>query len=382
MRLCDFCDLGIQVGNAGPVDIGIVDIGGGDLRLRDGRDLCGQFADVRPVDIGLFNIGGGDLCHGNGGQSGIELVRSDVLRGQFLYLCGDRRNGRGVQFAYGRFSDFCLRDGRVLNVCGLNRRHLHLQAAHRAGLQLAAAHGIERQLAAGNHAGRELARGDHTAFQRIRRRAERHRSILSGQAIVGILRHAHGNFHANAPSYDAHAVAEKNIRERDILLIFFGIRAIHEIHLQGDRGKVAARVKLGLRCLTHFGIALRLAFRLIAVCDLPGFRYRQMNPFRVGIGIEVWAVDIEFRQIQDVPVCIFAGGHDAGNHVRFVYVVRYTDQVLPFPDRYVGIVAHALHQKHIVPVAGQFRAVLVDQTVFTQHGFHGIDVFPFHILRS
>ena len=70
------------------------------------------------------------LCHGNRGQRSIELVRSDVLRGQLLYLCGNRRNGRGVQLTNGSLGDFCLRDSRVLNVCGLNRRHLHLQAAH------------------------------------------------------------------------------------------------------------------------------------------------------------------------------------------------------------------------------------------------------------
>ena len=107
-----------------------------------------------------------------------------------------------------------------------------------------------------------------------------------------------------------------------------------------------------------------------------------MNPFRVGIGIEVLAVEIQFRQIQDVPVRVLACGHDAGNHVRFVYIVGNAGQVLFLPDGHIRIVAYALHQKHIVPVAGQLCAILTHQPVFTQHGFHGIDIFPLHVLGS
>ena len=263
---------------------------------------------------------------------------------------------------------------------GPDCRHLHLQAAHRAALQLSSAHGIDGQLAAGNHAGRQLAGRNHAALQRIRCRAQCDRNVLARQAIIGVLRHAHRHFHANAPGNNANAVAKENVSKRCILLIFLRVRAVDEIHLQRDRRQVAARVKLRLRSLAHFGVALRLAFRLVAVRDLLGFRYRQMNPFRVGISVDVGTVEIQFRQIQDVPVCILTCGHDAGNHVRFVHIVGDSGQVLLFPDGYVGVVAHAPDQKHIVPVAGQFRAVLADQTVFTQHGFHGIDIFPLHVL--
>ena len=100
----------------------------------------------------------------------------------------------------------------------------------------------------------------------------------------------------------------------------------------------------------------------------------------MGIGIEVRTVDVELRQIQNVPVRVLTGGHDAGNHVCFIYIVGDSGQVLLFSNGYVGVIAHALHQKHIVPVAGQLRAVLADQPVFAQHGFHGIDVFPLHVL--
>ena len=98
------------------------------------------------------------------------------------------------------------------------------------------------------------------------------------------------------------------------------------------------------------------------------------------IGIQIRTVDVELRQIQNVPVRVLAGGHDAGDHVRFIHVVGDAGQVLFLPDGHVGVVAHTFDQKHIVPVAGQLRAVLAHQPVFAQHGFHGIDVFPFHVL--
>ena len=107
-----------------------------------------------------------------------------------------------------------------------------------------------------------------------------------------------------------------------------------------------------------------------------------MNPFRVGVGIEVRTVEIQFRQIQDIPVRVLTGGHDAGDHVRFIHIIRNTGQVLFLPNRNVGVVAHAPDQKHIVPVTSQLRAVLAHQPVFAQHGFHGIDVFPFHVLSG
>ena len=98
------------------------------------------------------------------------------------------------------------------------------------------------------------------------------------------------------------------------------------------------------------------------------------------IGIQIRTVDVELRQIQNVPVRVLAGGHDAGDHVRFIHVVGDAGQVLFLPDGHVGVVAHALHQKNIVPVAGQFCAVLAHQPIFAQHGFHGIGVFPLHVL--
>ena len=259
---------------------------------------------------------------------------------------------------------------------------LDLQAAHRAGLQLAAAHRIERQLCAGNGAAGKLPGRDHAALQCVGHSAQRDGCVFLGQAVVGVLRHAHGDFHTDATRHHAHAVAEKDVGECSALLIFLGIRAIHEIHLQRDRGQVAALGVFILRGLAHFGIALRLAFRLVAVRDLLCFRYRQMNPFRMGIGIQIRAVDVELRQVENVPVRVLTGGHDAGDHVGFVHVVGNAGQVLLLPDGNVGVVAHAPDQKHIVPVTSQFRAVLAHQPVFAQHGLHRIDVFPFHVFGS
>ena len=102
----------------------------------------------------------------------------------------------------------------------------------------------------------------------------------------------------------------------------------------------------------------------------------------MGIGIQIRTVDVELRQIQNVPVRVLAGGHDAGNHIRFVHVVGNAGQVLLFPDGHVGVIAHAPDQKHIVPVTSQLRAVLAGQPVFAQEGFHGIGVFPLHVLGS
>ena len=213
------------------------------------------------------------------------------------------------------------RNAGILNVDGANGRVLDLQAAHRAGLQLAAAHGIERQLCTGNGAASQLPGRDHAALQRVGHSTQRDGCILFGHTVVGVLRHAHGHFHANAPCNDAHAVAEEDVGKRCVLLVFFRIRAVHEIHLQCDRRQIASLGIFILRGLAHFGIALGFAFRLVAVRDFLGFRYRQMNPFWMRVGTDVRRIDIQLRQIQHVPVRVLTGGHDAGDHIRFIHVI-------------------------------------------------------------
>ena len=102
----------------------------------------------------------------------------------------------------------------------------------------------------------------------------------------------------------------------------------------------------------------------------------------MGIGVQIRTVDVELRQVENVPVCVLTGGHDAGDHVGFVHIVGNAGQVLLLLNRNICIVAHAPDQKHIVPVTSQFRAILAHQPVFAQHGLHGIDVFPFHVFGS
>ena len=276
----------------------------------------------------------------------------------------------------------CSSDAGVLNVRGANSGVTNLQAAHRSGLQLSGTHGVERELCAGDAAAGELAGGHHAAFQRIGHRAQRDRGVPACQAVVGILRHAHGHFHTDAPGDDAHAVAKENVGKRCILAVFLGIRAVHEIHLEGDGRQVTALVVLSLCCLPHEREAFLSASGFIAVRDLFGLGHRQVNPLRMHISADIRTVDIELRKVQDVAVRVLSGGHDARDHIRLVHVVGDAGQVLAFPDLHIGIVAHALNKKHVKPVPCQFCCILLDQTAFAEHGFHGVFVLPRHVFRG
>ena len=115
------------------------------------------------------------------------------------------------------------RNAGILNVGRANGRVLDLQAAHRAGLQLAAAHGIERQLCTGNGAAGQLPGRDHATLQRIGNSTQRDGCILLGQAVVGILRHAHGHLHANAPGNHPYRISQKDIGKRGVLPVLLRI---------------------------------------------------------------------------------------------------------------------------------------------------------------
>ena len=188
-------------------------------------------------------------------------------------------------------------NGGGLDMCRLNSGILDLQRADRAGLQLARTHRIDGELCAGNAARCKLSGRNRAAFQGIRDGAEGYGSILPRQAVVGILRHAHGYFHADAPRNNTDAVAQEDIRERGILLVFFGVGQIDEINLKRNTGKIAASIELRLRCFAHICIALALALFIVAVLDLAGFGYLQVNPFRVDVCADIRRVDIELRQI-------------------------------------------------------------------------------------
>ena len=99
------------------------------------------------------------------------------------------------------------------------------------------------------------------------------------------------------------------------------------------------------------------------------------------ISADIRAIDIELRKVQDIAVRVLTGGHDARDHIRLVHVVGDAGQVLSFPDLHIRIMAHALNKKHVKPVACQFCCILLDQTTFTEHGFHGVFVLPRHVFR-
>ena len=169
-------------------------------------------------------------------------------------------------------------------------------------LQLAAAHGVERQLHAGDGTVGQLPRGDHAALQRVRGGAQRYGGVLLRQAVVGVLRHAQGDRHADAPGHHAHAVAEEDVLEKPVLPVFLGIGAVDEVHLERHRGQVAALVKLRLRRRAHVLIAGGQGLVVLAFRHLFRFRRRKVDPLRMRVRADVRAVDVQFRQVEEVAV--------------------------------------------------------------------------------
>ena len=233
-------------------------------------------------------------------------------------------------------------DAGVLNMRAADSRVFDLERSDRPALQLAAAHGVERQLHAGDGPAGQLPRGDHTALQRVRGGAQRYGGVLLRQAVVGVLRHAQGNFHPDAPGDDAHAVAKKDVLKEPVLPVFLGIGAVDEIHLEGHRGQVAAVFIFRLGGLAQFGVALIPALRRIAVRHFPGLADRKVNPLRMRVRADVRAVDVQLGQVKDIAVRVLAGGHDAGDHIRLIHVVGDAGEILALPNQHVTVHAHAL----------------------------------------
>ena len=101
----------------------------------------------------------------------------------------------------------------------------------------------------------------------------------------------------------------------------------------------------------------------------------------MGIVSDVWAVDVQLRQVQEIAVLVLAGGHDAGGDVGQIHIIADAQQILALPDLNILVTSHAPDQKHIEPVPGQLCFVLLYQSALAQKGFHGVDVFPFHLIR-
>ena len=181
------------------------------------------------------------------------MVASAICAGGDLRVADVRRLDGGLR-------DQRRGDSRRLDVRRLDRRHLDLQGADRAVLQRPDAYGVDRQLGAGNNAAGKLARGDGVPLQRIGHRAQRHGGVSTLQAVVGILRHAHGHLYADAWCDDAHAVAEENILQGFVRLILHRFRAVDKVYLERHRGQVATLVVFRLRSVAHLSIALGLCF--------------------------------------------------------------------------------------------------------------------------
>ena len=371
-RIGDLCRRDREICNVCGGDGRFGDLCGGDgcqrnLGCRDGRVGNLRLCDGRLLDAGRRDGGFGDLRGGN--RRVCDLRVGDLRVADVRSLNG----GVGNQSR-------C--DGCGLNMGCLNGCHADLQRANRARLKLAAAYRIESQLCTGDAAAGQLPSRDHIALDGVGDGTQCHGSVLAGKAVVGVLRHAHGHLHADAAGDYPDAVAEKDILQKAILSVFLGFGAVDEVHLQRDCWQVTALVELRLCRRAHLRVALRLRFLVIALCDLFGLGNREMHPFGMRIVPDVRAVDVQLRQIQKVAVLVLAGGHDAGGDVGQIHIIADPQQILALPDLYIPVAADTPDQKHIEPVPGQLSLVLFHQSALAQKGFHGIDVFPFHLIRS
>lgn len=197
---------------------------------------------------------------------------------------------------------------------------------------------------------------------------------------VGVLRHAHGNADSQLLHQHAHRVSEKDVLQKSVLAVFLRVGAVDEIHLQRNRGQVAALVELRLRRAAHLLIALRLRLFPFALFDFLRAGDLQMHPLRRGIAIQIRTVHIPLGQIEPVAVRVLAGGENARGHVRAVHIIGNPQQILSLPDLDVRIRADALHEIHVEPVPRQLSRVFLRRAAFAQQCFYRIDVFPLDLL--
>ena len=179
----------------------------------------------------------------------------------------------------------------------------------------------------------------------------------------------------------AHRVSEKDVLQKTVLSVFLRVGAIDEIHLQRNRGQVAALVELRLGRAAHLLIALRLRLFPFALFDFLRAGDLQMHPLRRGIAIQIRAVHVPLGQIEPVAVRVLAGGENARGHVRAVHIIGNPQQILSLPDLDVRIRADALHEIHVEPVPRQLSRVFLRCAAFAQQRLYRIDVFPLDLLR-
>ena len=99
-----------------------------------------------------------------------------------------------------------------------------------------------------------------------------------------------------------------------------------------------------------------------------------MNPLRLCIGTDIWAIYIQLRQVQNIAVRILACRHDARNHIGCVHIKGNAGQVFPFSDMNIAVSTHALDKEHIMPVTSQFCTILSHYSPFAKQRFNRIDI--------
>ena len=159
--------------------------------------------------------------------------------------------------------------------------------------------------------------------------------------------------------------------------VFLGIVYIEKVHIQHDRGQVAAVVQLGLCGVAQLAINITLAGFIIFL----GVRHSEVSPFYMRVSADVRAVDVLLRQVQHVTVLVLAGGHNARDHAGLVHIVGDAQQVLALTDLHIRIPTHAVDEVYVVPVPGQLRMIPADNALIAQHGFHRVDVLEGDLIR-
>ena len=388
-RLVDF-----RVGNGRVLDLGGADGRVGNLRLGhsrvfDVRRLNLAVADVGGMDDALVNLRRtdgrvldlrgangrvGDLGRGDGGVR--NLRRAD---GRILDF--GRADSRILDFRAvdGSVGNLRVRDGRVPDVRRFNGGHLHLQRPHRAVLQLPRAHGVHRQLRAGDAPGGELAAGNGVALDGVRHLAQRHLRVALQQAVVGVLRHAHGHRYADFPGNHAHRVAQIDVLESGVLRELHGVFGADEVHRHSHVRQVTPAVVLLPRRLSHQLIALGDGLFVVLVVAFLCLGHVEVNPLRVDVLVDIRTVDVQFRQIDGLAVLVLAGGHDARDHARLIHVVGHAQKVFALANLHVRVPPDALHQKHIPPVPRQLRLVLLYKAVVVQKRVYRVDMLKDHL---
>ena len=380
--IMDLCGFDLAITDLGVGDRTIFDFGSGDCRIMDvgGQDFT--IADFRGgngtiLDLSRSYGGISDFGLRNGGI--LNLSRADSC---IADLCFRHSSIFDLGCANGSVSYFCFGYCRILNMSGFNRRHLDLNRTNGAFTELTSANRVDCQLAAGDDPTGKLPGRDRISLHGIRNGTEGHAGIFPGQAVIGVLRHAHGHPNPDPGSDHPNSITEEDILQEAVFLILLGLGTVDEADVQRDGRNIAPGIKLGLRGIPHEGIALRFGLRVIAIRVFLRFGNGQVNPFRVGVGVDQGTVDIQFRKIQHVAVRILAGRHDSGNDVRKIDIIGNAQQVLGLPDLYIGILTDPFHDENVPPVPGQFARIFLHDSIFPKQGIHGIDILELHVFSG